>query len=105
MMGINQYERDERTGKLPDDSYPEVATQAIAKLAEADGQRPVTLTQEEGVALLLHVSDLDLAAARYRWIRTHQYQGDIDAMDSCQPNSPCALNFDRRIDALRSECP
>lgn len=76
----------------------ELATAAIARLAEADGQRPVTLTAEEGAALLIRIADLDKNDARYRWIRTHQYNGYIDANDPCQPGSPCALQFDRAID-------
>jgi hypothetical protein len=78
---------------------------AISKLANADGERAVTLTAEEGAALLRRLGDLDLNHARYRWIRTHQYQGIIDPHDPCDPNSPCATNFDRRIDGLRRECP
>jgi len=76
----------------------ELATAAIARLAEADGQKPVTLTAEEGAALLVRIADLDKNDARYRWIRTHQYNGDIDANDPCDPGSPCAVKFDRMID-------
>lgn len=83
----------------------DVASAALVRLAEADGQKPVTLTAEEAAALLQRVADLDLYAARYRWIRTHQYLGDIDATDPCAPGSPCAIGFDRRIDALRREHP
>jgi hypothetical protein len=77
----------------------------LVRLAQADGQKPVALSAQEGAALLAHMADLDLDAARYRWIRTHQYLGDIDPHDPCAPGSPNAIRFDRKIDGLRSECP
>jgi hypothetical protein len=38
-------------------------------------------------------------AERYRFVRTHQYNGQIDMGELCHPASPQALHFDRLVDA------
>jgi hypothetical protein len=79
----------------------DLAAQALSKLAAADGQAPVTLSAAEGAALLEQVADLDLAAARYRVVRTHQYMGVINFDEPCDANSPAAIQFDRMVDRQR----
>lgn len=92
-----------REASLPADGLTAPAADELSKLAmiAESGTCAPALSATDAATILRLIADLDKDAARYRWIRTHQYAGIIDAEDRCQPGSPCALQFDRAIDRNR----
>lgn len=57
-------------------------------------------------ALLRMLREAQRDADRYRYWRTHQYNGLLDVDERCDENSPQALHFDRLTDgAMASQLP
>lgn len=95
-MSYPQYEDAQALStRLAQAEQREATAHELRNQIAAENKRLFARTLE----LEQRAADAEKDAERYRFLRTHQYNGMLDFDEYCDPNSPQAVHFDRMVDA------